>query len=266
MLRPPPPANPADGLLTADADIGVTAALIGERSRAVMLLALNGGVPMSAGELARIARIRPSTASVHLKKLVNGRLLIATAEAASDGTVWPESALPRPSRRCRSFLRASGCGHSVTRSSVPPSDLRAPVTITSRAGSASRCSARWWRGRCSSRSGSPPASHVGGARAWERWPWAQKPSTRARAWASISTPFNAPSVSLRLRASIGQRTGRTSGARSVPPCARSSWSAGGSCGDLRRGHFASRTGAAWSFAACLVSFFLPKEDRRRAAS
>ena len=77
MLRPPPPANPADGLLTADADIGVTAALIGERSRAVMLLALNGGVPMSAGELARIARIRPSTASVHLKKLVNGRLLIA---------------------------------------------------------------------------------------------------------------------------------------------------------------------------------------------
>ena len=77
MLRLPPPAHPEDGLLTADAEIGVTAALIGERSRAVMLLALNGGVPMSAGELARIARIRPSTASVHLKKMVNGRLLVA---------------------------------------------------------------------------------------------------------------------------------------------------------------------------------------------
>lgn len=61
--------------LNGDVDIAATAALIGDGARAAMLLALAGGQPLSASDLARRASIRPSTASSHLARLTAGGLL-----------------------------------------------------------------------------------------------------------------------------------------------------------------------------------------------
>jgi len=52
-----------------------TGILLGDRTRATMLLGLMGGIALPAGELARIANVAPQTASEHLAKLVSGRLL-----------------------------------------------------------------------------------------------------------------------------------------------------------------------------------------------
>ncbi|WP_304459557.1 ArsR/SmtB family transcription factor [Alicyclobacillus sendaiensis] len=52
------------------------ASLIADPSRAVMLSALLGGEALTAGELARVAHIKPQTASGHLAKLVDSGLLV----------------------------------------------------------------------------------------------------------------------------------------------------------------------------------------------
>jgi DNA-binding transcriptional ArsR family regulator len=52
------------------------AALLGDPSRAAMLDALMDGDARPAGELARRAGVAPSTASEHLMRLVEGRLLV----------------------------------------------------------------------------------------------------------------------------------------------------------------------------------------------
>lgn len=51
------------------------AALVGDPSRAAMLISLLGGRALPASELARIARVTPQTASSHLAKLVSGGLI-----------------------------------------------------------------------------------------------------------------------------------------------------------------------------------------------
>lgn len=56
-------------------DIAQIAALMGEPSRATMLVALLGKEALPATELASQALISPQTASSHLSKLVAGRLL-----------------------------------------------------------------------------------------------------------------------------------------------------------------------------------------------
>src|SRR5215468_4709177 len=58
-----------------DPDIASTAALIGDPSRTRILAALADGRALPAGELARVARITPQTASAHLDKLFRGHLL-----------------------------------------------------------------------------------------------------------------------------------------------------------------------------------------------
>jgi len=58
-----------------DPDIASAAALIGDASRALILSALADGRALPAGELARIARISPQTASSHLDKLFKGNLV-----------------------------------------------------------------------------------------------------------------------------------------------------------------------------------------------
>jgi len=60
-----------------DADISAVASLIGDPTRARMLLALMGGVARPAGELAMSANVAPQTASAHLARLLEGRLLCA---------------------------------------------------------------------------------------------------------------------------------------------------------------------------------------------
>jgi DNA-binding transcriptional ArsR family regulator len=60
-----------------DADLAAVAALIADPSRAAMLDALTGGVPLTAAELARVAGVAPSTATEHLDRLERGRLTIS---------------------------------------------------------------------------------------------------------------------------------------------------------------------------------------------
>jgi len=59
----------------ADADIAAPASLIGDATRSTFLMALSKGQSLPAGELARRARVTPSTASIQLAKLVEGGLL-----------------------------------------------------------------------------------------------------------------------------------------------------------------------------------------------
>ena len=61
--------------LQADGDIASVASLTADATRATMLLALLDGRIRPAGELARLARVTPATASEHLSKLVAGGLV-----------------------------------------------------------------------------------------------------------------------------------------------------------------------------------------------
>jgi DNA-binding transcriptional ArsR family regulator len=61
--------------MIAEPDISEIAALMGEPSRATMLVALLGKDALPASELAHKARVSPQTASSHLAKLVAGKLL-----------------------------------------------------------------------------------------------------------------------------------------------------------------------------------------------
>lgn len=61
--------------MLADADIAEAAAAIANPARGRMLNALLGGRAMPAGDLARIARVSPSTASSHLALLASAGLV-----------------------------------------------------------------------------------------------------------------------------------------------------------------------------------------------
>src|SRR5881394_1974494 len=60
--------------------IATTAAMLADPSRAAMVLALMDGRSRSAKKLALDAGITAQTASTHLRKLVNAKLLVAKAE------------------------------------------------------------------------------------------------------------------------------------------------------------------------------------------
>jgi DNA-binding transcriptional ArsR family regulator len=60
----------------AEADLARIGALLADRSRVAMLLALLGGRPMSASALAGAAGVSASLASAHLRKLIDGGLLV----------------------------------------------------------------------------------------------------------------------------------------------------------------------------------------------
>ncbi|MFB4271826.1 ArsR/SmtB family transcription factor [Nonomuraea sp. GTA35] len=61
--------------IARDADIAPVAALIADPTRAAILTALLGGRALAAGELARMAGVSAATASAHLAKLLDGRLV-----------------------------------------------------------------------------------------------------------------------------------------------------------------------------------------------
>lgn len=65
-------------VVPTESDLAVPAALMGESTRAAMLLALMDGRARPAGELARLAGVRPSTASGHLQRLTDGGLIAVT--------------------------------------------------------------------------------------------------------------------------------------------------------------------------------------------
>jgi DNA-binding transcriptional ArsR family regulator len=64
--------------MVAAANLVEVAALVGDTARATMLAALMGGQSLTGGELAFLARVSRSTASEHLGKLVEARLLAVT--------------------------------------------------------------------------------------------------------------------------------------------------------------------------------------------
>jgi len=61
--------------MTAEPDLAAVGAAIGNRARAEMLIELLGGRALTAGELARTARVSPSSASAHLATLTASGLL-----------------------------------------------------------------------------------------------------------------------------------------------------------------------------------------------
>ncbi|MCZ2122605.1 MAG: ArsR family transcriptional regulator [Anaerolineales bacterium] len=65
-------------ILNAMPDLATVAALIADPARATMLSALLDNIALPAGELARLAKITPQTASAHLAKLIEGGLLNVT--------------------------------------------------------------------------------------------------------------------------------------------------------------------------------------------
>lgn len=58
-----------------DSDIAPVAALIADPTRAAILTALLGGRALAAGELARLSGVSAATASAHLSRLLDGRLV-----------------------------------------------------------------------------------------------------------------------------------------------------------------------------------------------
>jgi DNA-binding transcriptional ArsR family regulator len=66
-----------------DADLAAVAALIADPSRAAMLDALTGGEPLTAGALARLAGVAPSTATEHLARLERGGLVVSERRGRS---------------------------------------------------------------------------------------------------------------------------------------------------------------------------------------
>lgn len=66
--------------MVAAANLVEVAALVGDTARATILGALMGGQAMTASELAFFARISRSTASEHLAKLVDARLISVTKQ------------------------------------------------------------------------------------------------------------------------------------------------------------------------------------------
>ena len=66
-----------------DPQLQTVAALIGDASRATILLSLMGGRQLPASDLARRAHIAPATCSEHLTKLVAGGLVTGRAQGRS---------------------------------------------------------------------------------------------------------------------------------------------------------------------------------------
>jgi DNA-binding transcriptional ArsR family regulator len=64
--------------MVAAANMVEIAALVGDTARATMLAALMGGQALTSSELAGLARVSRATASEHLSKLRQARLLTVT--------------------------------------------------------------------------------------------------------------------------------------------------------------------------------------------
>ncbi|MFC8509212.1 ArsR/SmtB family transcription factor [Streptomyces sp. NPDC057411] len=127
----------------APKDLASLAALFADETRAAFLLALLDGRAWTAGELARHARVAPSTASEHLGKLVAGGVLTeerqgrhryvrladpGIAHLVEDLAARSEPAVPEPPRG----LRAASAGQAMARGRTCYDHLagRLGITIT----------------------------------------------------------------------------------------------------------------------------------------
>ncbi|MEU9862387.1 winged helix-turn-helix domain-containing protein [Streptomyces sp. NPDC047971] len=124
-------------------DLAALAALLADETRAAFLLALLDGRAWTAGELARHARVAPSTASEHLGKLVAGGVLaeerqgrhryVRLADAGIAHLVEDLAARSEPARTPPSgSLRAASTGRAMARGRTCYDHLagRLGITIT----------------------------------------------------------------------------------------------------------------------------------------
>ena len=87
--------------MNGDADIASAAALLAERARADLVLAVMEQGALPAGELATRAGIAPSTASEHLARLVDSGFLARRESGTGAATSSRIQPSPRPSRLSR---------------------------------------------------------------------------------------------------------------------------------------------------------------------
>ncbi|MGW7433841.1 ArsR/SmtB family transcription factor [Streptomyces sp. NPDC054861] len=124
-------------------DLAALAALLADETRAAFLLALLDGRAWTAGELARHARVAPSTTSEHLGKLVAGGLLaeerqgrhryVRLADSGVAHLVEDLAARAEPVRKdAPRSLRAASAGHAMARGRTCYDHLagRLGITIT----------------------------------------------------------------------------------------------------------------------------------------
>jgi DNA-binding transcriptional ArsR family regulator len=112
--------------MKGDADIAKVGALVADPTRARILLALGDGRALPASVLADEAGVAPSTASAHLGKLVDGRLLtvephgrhryfaLAGEDVAELIETLAKVAPPAPVRSLRDGTRAHAVRHART--------------------------------------------------------------------------------------------------------------------------------------------------------
>jgi DNA-binding transcriptional ArsR family regulator len=109
-----------------DRDLAAVAVLFGDPARAAMLGALAGGHALPAGELARVAGIRPATATAHLRKLVAAGLVrvrvqgrhryheLAGPAVGAALEALAQLAPPAPVRSLRAHRAAAGLAEART--------------------------------------------------------------------------------------------------------------------------------------------------------
>jgi DNA-binding transcriptional ArsR family regulator len=82
----------------ADVDVAAVAALIGDTTRAAVLLALTEADQLPASELARRTQVSAPTMSAHLAKLRTAGLIAVEHRADSATSAWRATRSPRRSR------------------------------------------------------------------------------------------------------------------------------------------------------------------------
>src|SRR5215207_5476265 len=117
--------------MVAAANMVEVAALVGDTARATMLAALMGGQALTGSELAFLARISRPTASEHLARLVEARLLSVTKRRRFN---YYRIASPLVAAMLESIkaVARSRCRRAISR--APRETMRcalpAPATIT----------------------------------------------------------------------------------------------------------------------------------------
>jgi DNA-binding transcriptional ArsR family regulator len=109
-----------------DSDIAPVAALLADRARAAMLMALLDGLPRAAGELSKLAGVTAATASTHLARLLDGGMLavqqqgrhryyrLASPEVATVIEVLAQVSPVRPARGLRQSREAAALAEART--------------------------------------------------------------------------------------------------------------------------------------------------------
>ena len=102
------------------------AALLADRARAAMLMALLDGLPRAAGELGQVAGVTPATASSHLARLLDGGMLtvqrqgrhryyrLASPEVATVIEVLAQVSPVKPARGLRQSREAAALAEART--------------------------------------------------------------------------------------------------------------------------------------------------------